>query len=695
MKYLKFYFFIFILFIFTYFNFAYADTSIILGESIEVEGSGVNLLDSNVIQIYASGTYEITGTLSDGMIDINADGDVNLNLNNTTIANNDGPVIFNESTWNTNINLLLGTTNTLNDGATYNEILDPLANATIYSSGTIEIEGEGSLIVNGNKKHGIYSLLDIIVNSGDIEINTLNELVDGDGIHAERNITISGGTFDINGSGVEGDGIDSKNNLFITGGDINIEVGNDGIKAKNNLVINDGTININGSYEGIESKNGYIHISGGNITIETEDDGLNASTNVTISGGRVYVNSEIGDGLDSNGTINISGGTTILLGYGASDSPESGIDCGGGLNFDGECPTNFSITGGTLLTTGGNNSIPTSRTSTQNSVVLSDLDVGSILRIEQEEDNILTYMVSKVYRRMLFSSPNIELNKKYIVYKGGSVEEGTEFHGLYTYSNYDYGHRTKAYTQTSKITTVLKINTTAESDLIASSPTPTTAKEKTAKVFSATITNNGTAPTDRNFVNLFQTSTSSNGGGTITNYETSLMEELQNGEVAITSVSITFPSSDTYYLRTCADKNENNQNGNIKESNKENNCSDWVSVNVSRKSSSGGGGGSYTQKETAQTEIPKIIETNLIQTQTQNTNILPTFTINYTRLIKQGLRGEDVKQIQSYLASKGYNLGIIDGIFGPKTKQAVVSFQLLNGLKGDGVIGPLTIAKMK
>jgi hypothetical protein len=72
----------------------------------------------------------------------------------------------------------------------------------------------------------------------------------------------------------------------------------------------------------------------------------------------------------------------------------------------------------------------------------------------------------------------------------------------------------------------------------------------------------------------------------------------------------------------------------------------------------------------------------------------PSFSIIYTRLLKQGLRGDDIKQIQSYLTSKGYILGLADGIFGPKTKQAVIAFQKANGLTPDGLIGKLTIAKM-
>jgi hypothetical protein len=52
--------------------------------------------------------------------------------------------------------------------------------------------------------------------------------------------------------------------------------------------------------------------------------------------------------------------------------------------------------------------------------------------------------------------------------------------------------------------------------------------------------------------------------------------------------------------------------------------------------------------------------------------------------IKQGSRGEEVKQVQAYLGLA------VDGNFGPKTHGKVCEWQHNNGLTVDGVVGPLT-----
>lgn len=54
------------------------------------------------------------------------------------------------------------------------------------------------------------------------------------------------------------------------------------------------------------------------------------------------------------------------------------------------------------------------------------------------------------------------------------------------------------------------------------------------------------------------------------------------------------------------------------------------------------------------------------------------------------MKGDDVKTLQTYLNTHNYNCGLADGIFGNLTKQAVISFQLANKLKDDGIVGPIT-----
>lgn len=63
-------------------------------------------------------------------------------------------------------------------------------------------------------------------------------------------------------------------------------------------------------------------------------------------------------------------------------------------------------------------------------------------------------------------------------------------------------------------------------------------------------------------------------------------------------------------------------------------------------------------------------------------------------IFREGNRGEEVRQIQQRLAGWGYDIGAIDGIYGPKTKKAVIQFQKKYGLQPDGIAGPLTLEKM-
>lgn len=59
-------------------------------------------------------------------------------------------------------------------------------------------------------------------------------------------------------------------------------------------------------------------------------------------------------------------------------------------------------------------------------------------------------------------------------------------------------------------------------------------------------------------------------------------------------------------------------------------------------------------------------------------------------ILTLGSTGPDVKLIQSLLNRIGYNAGSVDGYFGSRTRQAVITFQTRNGLVPDGIVGPAT-----
>jgi len=60
------------------------------------------------------------------------------------------------------------------------------------------------------------------------------------------------------------------------------------------------------------------------------------------------------------------------------------------------------------------------------------------------------------------------------------------------------------------------------------------------------------------------------------------------------------------------------------------------------------------------------------------------------RILRIGNWGDDVAALQNILASLDYYTGVIDGIFGHLTRQAVMQLQADNGLVPDGIVGPLT-----
>ena len=59
-------------------------------------------------------------------------------------------------------------------------------------------------------------------------------------------------------------------------------------------------------------------------------------------------------------------------------------------------------------------------------------------------------------------------------------------------------------------------------------------------------------------------------------------------------------------------------------------------------------------------------------------------------VLRNGSRGQEVKDLQSRLYTLGYYTAEIDGQYGAATREAVTAFQKRNGLGADGIVGTET-----
>lgn len=68
----------------------------------------------------------------------------------------------------------------------------------------------------------------------------------------------------------------------------------------------------------------------------------------------------------------------------------------------------------------------------------------------------------------------------------------------------------------------------------------------------------------------------------------------------------------------------------------------------------------------------------------------------FLTLLKKGMSGEQVRELQDRLINLGYSCGAYgaDGFFGNATYYAVISFQKCNNLVQDGIAGPATLEKL-
>lgn len=212
-------------------------TNIILGDEITVEGDGASVTD-NIVTISSVGTYNISGTLKDGMVKVDAEDEkVNLILAGADISNSGGPAILISEAAEAIVTLKEDTSNKLADGG------DSDYDAALYSKPTLTINGEGALEVSGNNNEGISSEMHINIDGGNIWVKAVE-----DGLNANNDnvsaITISGGYLYVESEA--GDGIDSNGTINISGGTVialsSLGDASGGLDADGAVVITGGTL---------------------------------------------------------------------------------------------------------------------------------------------------------------------------------------------------------------------------------------------------------------------------------------------------------------------------------------------------------------------------------------------------------------------------------------------------------------------
>ncbi len=326
------------------------------GSSASVTGSGA-AVSGNVITITEEGTYNVSGTLNNGRILVDAKGcDITLNLGGVNINCNYGSPIYVFKAASVTLNLKEGTENILTDGESYtfednySSASEQEPNACLYSKGDLIIAGTGKLKVTGNFNNGITSKDTLTVRGAEIEV-----YAKGNGINGKDSFFAANATFNVTASGGDAlrstqendpslgwitlnnctstlvsanDGIQSETGIIISGGKHNITCGGGhtealpelesakGIKAGTTLSLNAESVTVSSSDDAIHA-GGDITVEQGNYALSSGDDAIHSDASITVNGGKIQIYS-LGKGIDGTLGATQNGGLITVSAYDSS-----------------------------------------------------------------------------------------------------------------------------------------------------------------------------------------------------------------------------------------------------------------------------------------------------------------------------------------------------------------------------------------
>lgn len=403
-------------------------------EELDNEYYKAKVDDAITIEIKRPIELEIAG-ISDKAISIKSDYDYTLVLNNVELSciNNSPLTLKGEGC----VDLVLKGNSKISD------TIENEKKGAIVSKSNIVLSGDGSLLVEGNKKHAIKSDGYLRIISGNLVVR-VNTEAEGNALSIDRAYIQDGGNISIyaqgsvygeESKGLKVNGVEEENamgQIIINGGYLYIESVGKAMSAgwkisedattetieddpSPDLIINGGVVRVKTSGipyevsdeeslspEGLEAK-GSLVINGGIVEVEATDDGLNAGKEIIINGGYIYAYSRAADAIDSNGELVINGGIIVALG---GFVPETGLDC--------DNDSNFIFTGGTVVSFGGaNNNTPRNEKTTSYSLSFSSSSSFAIL----DGDTTL----------FSFTLPNNYVGKNCVEVLSSSFKDGEEY----------------------------------------------------------------------------------------------------------------------------------------------------------------------------------------------------------------------------------------------------------------------------
>ncbi len=314
------------------------------GDAVLLNGEKTALTDGALV-IREAGEYELSGSFPEGKILIAVEGEdseVLLVFNGVSVCCPDGPALEVLHADSLTVRLADGSVNTLHSGGV--EVPEPekdAAGAALLTEGSLTLEGDGSLKVEGFVNNGIACKKDLCLQAGRLEVTAANS-----GIRANRALELRSGTVSIEAGN---DGLCTRSDkqqgdITIAGGILTVQAGGDGIASAGELLIKGGKLEIttDGDPE-ISSSKGIradkeICIAGGEISVSSTDHALRCSEAVSISGGNLLLHSLQGKGLAAEGAVRIEGDPVIM-----AEAAGSGI----------ETKTDLLISGGSIRVTAG------------------------------------------------------------------------------------------------------------------------------------------------------------------------------------------------------------------------------------------------------------------------------------------------------------------------------------------------------